>query len=344
MNTNQKTAVVTGSGSGIGLAVAEAFVRDGFNVVLNGRNKDKLDNAAALIGKPDQLSIITGDITNPEVANQIVNKTVEHFGQIDTLVNNAGTFSMKPFTEYTIEELDVFLGYLRGTFVLTQSAVRQMQKKGNGGSIINIGTILATNGVHGLPSSAPIASKGGVMALTKNLSVELASDNIRINAVAPGVVPTSLWHIGARFNLASANARTGRMKEAQKHQAIFTDLSGLSNRAATEEQQIKSSSLKAVQYLLDRKYPEALAEYQALAAEHPDYAPLHNAVGIIQMRLGRGNDAMEALQRAATLDPRLSEPHYLLATLYREMGDEQAAVRERQMFDTLESIPEKPSY
>ena len=193
MNTNQKTAVVTGSGSGIGLAVAEAFVRDGFNVVLNGRNKDKLDNAAALIGKPDQLSIITGDITNPEVANQIVNKTVEHFGQIDTLVNNAGTFSMKPFTEYTIEELDVFLGYLRGTFVLTQSAVRQMQKKGNGGSIINIGTILATNGVHGLPSSAPIASKGGVMALTKNLSVELASDNIRINAVAPGVVPTSLY-------------------------------------------------------------------------------------------------------------------------------------------------------
>ncbi len=151
-------------------------------------------------------------------------------------------------------------------------------------------------------------------------------------------------HIGARFNLASANARAGRMEEAQKHQAIFTELSGLSDRAATEEQQIKSSSLKAVQYLLDRKYPEALAEYQALAAKHPDYAPLHNAVGIIQMRLGRGNDAMEALQRAATLDPRLSEPHYLLATLYREMGDEQAAVRERQMFDTLESIPEKPSY
>ena len=124
---------------------------------------------------------------------QIVNKAVERFGQIDILVNNAGTFSTKPFTEYTIEELDTFLGYLRGTFVLTQSAVRQMQKQGNGGSIVNIGTVLASNGVHGLPSSAPIASKGGVMALTKNLSVELAADNIRINAVAPGVVPTPLY-------------------------------------------------------------------------------------------------------------------------------------------------------
>lgn len=193
MNTNQKTAVVTGSSSGIGLAVAEGFVREGFNVVLNGRNKDKLDNAAALIGSPDQLSIITGDVTNPEAADQIVNKAVERFGQIDILVNNAGTFSTKPFTEYTIEELDTFLGYLRGTFVLTQSAVRQMQKQGNGGSIVNIGTVLASNGVHGLPSSAPIASKGGVMALTKNLSVELAADNIRINAVAPGVVPTPLY-------------------------------------------------------------------------------------------------------------------------------------------------------
>ncbi len=193
MNTNQKTAVVTGSSSGIGLAVAEGFVREGFNVVLNGRNKDKLDNAAAQIGSPDQLSIITGDVTNPEAADQIVNKAVERFGQIDILVNNAGTFSTKPFTEYTIEELDTFLGYLRGTFVLTQSAVRQMQKQGNGGSIVNIGTVLASNGVYGLPSSAPIASKGGVMALTKNLSVELAADNIRINAVAPGVVPTPLY-------------------------------------------------------------------------------------------------------------------------------------------------------
>lgn len=161
---NQTTAIITGAGSGIGFAVAEAFVREGTNVVLNGRTEDKLVRAA-----------------------------VEHFGQVDILVNNAGIFYTKPFTEYTLEELDTFLGYLRGTFVLTQTAVRQMRRQGHGGAIVNIGTILASNGVYGLPSSAPIAAKGGIMALTKNLSVELATENIRINAVAPGVVPTPLY-------------------------------------------------------------------------------------------------------------------------------------------------------
>lgn len=193
MNTSRKTVVVTGAGSGIGLAVAEAFIRDGANVVLNGRTKEKLVSAAAQIGQPDRLAIIAGDITHPESADQIVNVTVERFGQIDILINNAGIFSSKEFTEYTIEELDTFLGYLRGTFVLTQAAVRQMRKQGHGGAIVNIGTVLASSGVFGLPSSAPIVSKGAIMALTKNLSVELALDNIRINAVAPGIVSTPIF-------------------------------------------------------------------------------------------------------------------------------------------------------
>jgi NAD(P)-dependent dehydrogenase (short-subunit alcohol dehydrogenase family) len=193
MNTNQKTVVVTGAGSGIGLAVAESFIRDGANVVLNGRTKEKLVSAAAQIDQPDRLAIIAGDITHPESADQIVNVTVERFGQIDILINNAGIFNSKAFTEYTIEELDTFLGYLRGTFVLTQAAVRQMRKQGHGGAIVNIGTVLASSGVFGLPSSAPIVSKGGIMALTKNLSVELALDNIRINAVAPGIVFTPIF-------------------------------------------------------------------------------------------------------------------------------------------------------
>ncbi len=193
MRTHHKTAIITGAGSGIGLAVAEALVREGANVVLNGRTEDKLVRAASRISQPDQLTIIAGDVTLPETAEQIVNVTVERFGQVDILVNNAGIFHSKPFTAYTIEELDTFLGYLRGTFVLTQVAVRQMQKQGYGGSIVNIGTALASSGVHALPSSAPIASKGGIMALTKNLSVELATDNIRTNAVAPGVVLTPIF-------------------------------------------------------------------------------------------------------------------------------------------------------
>ncbi len=193
MSTNTKTAVITGAGSGIGFAVAEAFVGEGTNVVLNGRTEDKLTRAAAQLGQPSQLAIVAGDVTKTETADRIVNAAVDRFGQVDVLVNNAGTFHTKPFTEYTVEELDSFLGYLRGTFVLSQAAVRQMRKQGDGGAIVNIGTILVSNGVNGVPSSAPIAAKGGITALTKNLSVELATDNIRINAVAPGIVPTALY-------------------------------------------------------------------------------------------------------------------------------------------------------
>ena len=193
MSTNTKTAVITGAGSGIGFATAEAFVRQGANVVLNGRSEDKLVSAAAKLGHPGQLGIVAGDVTKAITADGIVEASVNRFGRVDVLVNNAGTFHTKPFTEYTVEELDGFLGYLRGTFVLSQAAVRQMRRQGDGGAIVNIGTILTANGVHGIPSSAPIAAKGGITALTKNLSVELATDNIRINAVAPGVVPTPLY-------------------------------------------------------------------------------------------------------------------------------------------------------
>jgi NAD(P)-dependent dehydrogenase (short-subunit alcohol dehydrogenase family) len=189
MSAHQRTGIITGASSGIGLAVAEIFVREGINVVLNGRTKDKLIWAASQINQPDRVTIITADITRTK---QIVNKAVKRFGQVDILLNNAGIFYSKPFIAYTVEELDTFLGYLRGTFELTQVVVRQMQKQGRGGSIVNIGTILASSGVYELPSSAPVTAKGGIMALTKNLSAELAPDNIRINAVAPGIVLTPI--------------------------------------------------------------------------------------------------------------------------------------------------------
>ncbi len=192
-HTNTQTAVITGAGTGIGFAVAQAFLDAGGNVVLNGRTESKLQNAAKQLGHPDRIEIVAGDITQAQTSDKLVDAAVKRFGRVDLLVNNAGTFSMKPFTDYTVEELDGFLGYLRGTFVLSQSAVRQFRKQGGGGSIVNIGTILTLNGVAGVPSSAPIAAKGGITALTKNLSSELASENIRINAVAPGVVPTPLY-------------------------------------------------------------------------------------------------------------------------------------------------------
>ena len=192
-HNSRKTAIVTGGATGLGFAIAEAFLSQESNVVLNGRTESKLTLAAKQLGRADHVATVAGDITQPQTADQLVCAAVERFDRVDVLVNNAGIFDMKPFTDYTVEELDGYLGYLRGTFVLTQSVVRQMRKQGNGGAIINIGTILAMNGVAGVPSSAPIAAKGGITALTKNLSMELAADRIRISAVAPGIVPTPLY-------------------------------------------------------------------------------------------------------------------------------------------------------
>jgi len=189
----RQSILVTGGATGIGYAVAEQFLQHGARVVLNGRTEAKLAKAADQLGQRDRVAIVVGDMTQPETADKIINVAVERFTRVDVLVNNAGVFRSKPFTDYTVEELDEFLGYLRGTYMLSQAAVRQMRKQGDGGAIINISSILAFNGVAGLPSSAPMAAKGGITALTKNLSIELAADNIRINAVAPGVVPTPLY-------------------------------------------------------------------------------------------------------------------------------------------------------
>lgn len=191
--TIQQTVIVTGGATGIGYAVAEQFVRGGANVLLNGRTEAKLRIAADRLAEPARVAFLACDVTAPNNADRIIDAARDRFGRVDVLVNNAGIFHCKPFTDYGIDELDSFLGYLRGMFVLTQAAVREMRRQGDGGAIINISTILAFNGIAAFPSSAPMAAKGGITALTKNLSIELAADNIRINAVAPGVVPTPLY-------------------------------------------------------------------------------------------------------------------------------------------------------
>ena len=191
--TTHQTVIVTGGATGLGYAIAEQFVRRGANVFLNGRTEAKLVAAADRLGGAARVAFLACDVTAPAHAERIVDAARDRFGRVDVLVNNAGIFYSKPFTDYGIGELDSFLGYLRGMFVLTQAAVRQMRRQGDGGAIINISTILALNGVAAFPSSAPMAAKGGITALTKNLSIELAADNIRINAVAPGVVPTPLY-------------------------------------------------------------------------------------------------------------------------------------------------------
>ena len=193
MTTNIKTILITGASSGMGLDIARGFLERGSNVVMNARNNEKLAAAARALGDENRIAIVPGDIGNKETGEKMVNSAVERFGSADVLVNNAGIFGMKPFLESTEEDLDKYIHInLKGTYFVTQAVVRQMKKQG-GGSIVNIGTVLITHSMAGVPASAALITKGGVHALTTSLASELAADNIRVNAVAPGIVRTPIY-------------------------------------------------------------------------------------------------------------------------------------------------------
>ena len=189
---NTKTVLITGASSGMGLGVARAYLEQGANVVLNARNEGKLADVAGKLGRPERIAVVSGDIGDKSTGVRLVDVAIERFGRVDVLVNNAGHFFPKPFAEYTEEDLDGFLAiHLKGTYLTSQAAVNQMRKQG-GGAIINITTVLALRGVKAIPSSAPIAAKGGMNAITRSLAIELAPDNIRVNAVAPGIIKTPI--------------------------------------------------------------------------------------------------------------------------------------------------------
>ena len=193
MTTNIKTILITGASSGMGLDIARGFLERGSNVVMNARNNEKLAAAARALGDENRIAIVPGDIGNKETGEKMVKSAVERFGSADVLVNNAGIFGMKPFLESTEEDLDKYIHInLKGTYFVTQAVVRQMKKQG-GGSIVNIGTVLITHSMAGVPASAALITKGGVHALTTSLASELAADNIRVNAVAPGIIRTPIY-------------------------------------------------------------------------------------------------------------------------------------------------------
>ena len=193
MTTNIKTILITGASSGMGLDIARGFLERGSNVVMNARNSEKLATAARALGDENRIAIVPGDIGNKETGEKMVKSAVERFSSADVLVNNAGIFGMKPFLESTEEDLDKYIHInLKGTYFVTQAVVRQMKKQG-GGSIVNIGTVLITHSMAGVPASAALITKGGVHALTTSLASELAADNIRVNAVAPGIVRTPIY-------------------------------------------------------------------------------------------------------------------------------------------------------
>ncbi|MDV2495012.1 MAG: SDR family oxidoreductase [bacterium] len=189
---NSQTVLITGASSGIGLGIAEAYLDRGANVVLNARNESKLADVAKNLGHSDQIALVPGDIGLNGTGQRMVDAAVERFGRVDVLVNNAGHFYPKPFADYTDEDLDGFLStHLKGTFFASQAAAQQMRQQG-GGAIVNITTVLALRGVNAIPASAPVAAKGAMNAITRSLAIELAPDNIRVNAVAPGIIKTPI--------------------------------------------------------------------------------------------------------------------------------------------------------
>ena len=189
MSDPQKTAIVTGASQGIGAGTVNAFVERGFNVVANSRKVTQSTEVAA----SDHVALLDGDIGESATAARIVETALSRFGSIDVLVNNAGVFFTKPFTDYTAEDFKALVATnLEGFLYVTQLGIKQMLAQKTGGSIVTITAALARNPVRGVPAAVPMITKGGLETITQHLAMEYAKEGIRVNAVAPGVVDTPL--------------------------------------------------------------------------------------------------------------------------------------------------------
>ena len=194
MRFQGKVAVLTGAGSGIGKETARRLVAEGSRVVINGRNKVKLEAAAKEIDPTGaNVAILAGDIALPSTGQSAVNLAMERFGRLDILVNNAGVFNPKPFLELTESDYDWYLDtILKGKFFTAQAAAKAMRE--HGGVIVQTGSMWAIQAIGATPSAAYSAANAGVHAMVRNLAIELAPFQIRVNAVAPAVVETPVYN------------------------------------------------------------------------------------------------------------------------------------------------------
>jgi NAD(P)-dependent dehydrogenase (short-subunit alcohol dehydrogenase family) len=195
MRFQDKVAIVTGGASGIGKEVATRFIAEGGSVVINSRNVEKAEATAREIDpSAKRVAVHPGDIALPATGEAVVKTAVERFGRLDVLFNNAGVFTPKPFLEITEAEYDRFLDIiLKGKFFAAQAAAKAMKAAGRGGAIVQTGSMWALQAIGATPSSAYSAANGGVHALVKNLAIELAPHQIRVNAIAPAVIETPVF-------------------------------------------------------------------------------------------------------------------------------------------------------
>jgi NAD(P)-dependent dehydrogenase (short-subunit alcohol dehydrogenase family) len=189
MSGDSKTVIVTGASQGIGAGVVSAFLEKGYKVVASSRSITKKGGFTP----SDQLELVDGDFGDAATAARIAETAVSRFGSIDVLVNNAGIFFTKAFTDYTAADFKSLVSTnLEGFLYITQLSIKQMLAQKTGGSIVTITASLARNPIRGVTASVPMITKGGLETLTQHLAMEYAKDGIRVNAVAPGVVDTPL--------------------------------------------------------------------------------------------------------------------------------------------------------
>ena len=206
MGAEQKVAIITGASQGIGAGLVQGFRDRNYRVVANSRNIKASSD-------PDVLAV-AGDISDPEVADRVVKQALGRFGRIDTLVNNAGIFVAKPFTEYSAEDYAKVLAINLGSFFhLTQRAAKEMLKQGSG-HIVQITTSLVDHANSNVPSVLASLTKGGLNAATKSLAIEYARQGVRVNAVSPGVIKTPM-HGPETHDFLSNQHPVGRMGDVK---------------------------------------------------------------------------------------------------------------------------------
>ena len=184
-----KTAIVTGASQGIGAGIVKGLVEQGWSVVANSRKMTQSAEVAA----SDHVALVDGHIGEPATAARVVDTALSRFKSIDALVNNAGIFFTKPFTDYTPEDINSLISTnVEGFLYVTQLSIKQMLAQRTGGSIVTITASLARNPIRGVTAAVPMFTKGGLETITQQLAMEYAKDGIRVNAVAPGVVYTPM--------------------------------------------------------------------------------------------------------------------------------------------------------
>lgn len=205
--SEKRVAIVTGASQGIGAAIAAAYRQHGYAVVATSRSIQPSTD-------PDVLAV-AGDVRDRSAAERLVAAALERFGRIDTLVNNAGIFLGKPFTEYTAEEFERVVDVnLAGFFHTTQLVLPHMLRQGRG-HIVQITTTLVHQAIAGAPSGLALLTKGGLDAVTRGLAIEYAQTGVRVNAVAPGIIKTPMHDPAAHGVLAGMHPM-GRMGEVSE--------------------------------------------------------------------------------------------------------------------------------